>query len=130
MAVILVVEDDPANALLITAMLTRAGHHVLTAVDGTGAMDSARLWRPDLVLLDVSLPGAMTGFDVCRALRDQPDTATTPIIMQSGWAFASDVEAGREAKCDDYLAKPYSRDQLLNAVQALLEPAAVRRTPG
>ncbi len=59
------VEDDPANALLITAMLDRAGHQVITAVDGASAMNSARS-HPDLVLLDVSLPGTMAGFDVCR----------------------------------------------------------------
>ncbi len=117
------VEDDPANALLITAMLDRAGHQVITAVDGASAMNSARSSHPDLVLLDVSLPGTMAGFDVCRALRAEPDTATTPIIMQSGRAFPSDVETGRQAQSDGYLAKSYTKDQLLGAVQALLDRA-------
>jgi CheY-like chemotaxis protein len=66
MATVLVVEDGPANAAMIMAMLSRAGHQVLTAADGPGALESAWSWHPDVILLDVSLAGEIDGLQVCR----------------------------------------------------------------
>jgi DNA-binding response OmpR family regulator len=129
MAVVLVVEDDPANAQMVAAMLTRAGHRVLTAADGPGGLESARSWDPDTILLGVSLAGSMNGLEVCRALPAEPGTAKTPIIMLSGWAFETDVEAGRAAGCDDYLAKPFGQDELLARVQRVLDGAATQPRP-
>jgi DNA-binding response OmpR family regulator len=120
MAVILVVEDDPANAVLVQAVLNRDGHQVLLAADGVSALDVARRRLPDVVLLDVSLTGDLTGFDVCRALRAEPSTAATGILMLSGWAFDSDVEAGRAAGADGYIAKPFAAADLCSQIRQLL----------
>jgi DNA-binding response OmpR family regulator len=126
MAVVLLVEDDPENLLLVTELLSRSGHRVLTAVDGPGGLDSARAWRPDVILLDVSLAGPMNGLEVCRALRAEPPTATTPIMMLSGWAFDSDLAAGREAGADDYLPKPFHPEVLRARVEHLIDWAVAR----
>lgn len=123
MATVLVVEDDPANAQMVMAILSRAGHRVLVAADGPGGLESARSWSPDVILLDVSLAGAMSGLDVCRTLRADPRTSRTPIMFLSGWAFASDMEAGHTAGANDYLPKPFTREDLVGRVQSLLDGA-------
>ena len=120
MALILVVEDDPANAVLVQTLLNRDGHQVLLAADGEAALDIARRRRPEVVLLDVSLAGDLTGFDVCRALRAEPGTAGAGILMLSGWAFDCDIEAGRAAGADGYVAKPFSAADLRSRIHALL----------
>lgn len=121
---VLVVEDDPANAVLVETVLTRAGHRVLMTSEGASALDIARRWIPDLVLLDVSLAGSITGFEVCRALRADPATAAIGVLMLSGWAFESDIEAGHAAGADGYLAKPFNTVELRTRVQELID-----RTP-
>jgi CheY-like chemotaxis protein len=127
MSLILVVEDDPSNAMLIEMCMTRAGHKVLCAVDGPGALEKMRDWRPDLAILDVSLVGPMDGLEVCRALRADPDIATTGVLMLSGWAFDSDIEAGRAAGADGYLSKPYTPPDLRECVDRVLERTEARR---
>lgn len=97
MATVLLVEDDPANAHMVTVILGRAGHQMPTAIDGPGGLETERNWPLDLILLDVSLAGPLNGLDVCRALRAEPGAALTPIMMLSGWAFATDLDAGRAA---------------------------------
>ncbi len=124
MGFVLVVEDDPANATLAEAVLSRAGHRVLHAADGVAALEIARRRSPDLILLDVSLPGALSGLDVCRALRADPATARIAVLMLSGWAFDSDVQAGRAAGADGYLAKPFLAADLRAHVQELLDRAS------
>jgi CheY-like chemotaxis protein len=127
MAVILVVEDDPSNAMLCTMVLQRAGHKVLNAVDGPGAMDEVHDWTPDALVLDVSLAGPFTGLDVCRALRAEPDTAGVGVLMVSGWAFDSDIAAAHEAGADGYLSKPFRPPDLTDALDAVLALAAARQ---
>jgi len=105
-------------------VLSRDGHRVLMASEGATALDMARRWLPDAVLLDVSLLGPMTGLDVCRALRADPATAGIAILMLSGWAFESDVAAGHAAGADGYLAKPFGNAELRTRVQELID-----RTP-
>ena len=124
MGLVLVVEDDPTNAVLAGAVLSRAGHHVLMAVDGTTALDIAQRRLPDLVLLDVSLAGDMSGLDVCRALRADPATATVPVLMLSGWA------AGQAAGADGYITKPFSNAELQHRVRQLIDQAHARATTG
>jgi DNA-binding response OmpR family regulator len=123
MATVLVVEDDAANAQMVVAMLGRAGHRAIVAADGASGLDRARTDNPDVILLDVSLVGGMSGLDVCRTLRSEPATARTPIMMLSGWAFRSDLEAGLAAGANDYLPKPFNQAELLGRLQPLLEPA-------
>jgi DNA-binding response OmpR family regulator len=124
MTTVLVVEDDLANAHLVTVILKQAGHQVLTANDGPAGIESAHAGHPDVILLDVSLAGPMDGLQLCRALRAEADTATTPVIMLSGWASKDDRSAGRAAGCDDYLAKPYSKADLLAVVQNMIDRPA------
>jgi CheY-like chemotaxis protein len=126
MGVVLVVEDDPLNASLAQAVLSRDGHRVLMAADGPTALDMACRWQPDLVLLDVSLLGPMTGLDVCRALRADPATATIAVLMLSGWAFTSDIEAASAAGADAYIAKPFSNADLRARVHELIDHATSR----
>ncbi|MCW2502425.1 MAG: two component response regulator receiver protein [Actinomycetia bacterium] len=117
MATLLVVEDDADNSVLICSVLRRAGHQTLTAPDGPGALTAARSWAPDLIVLDVSLAGPLTGLDVCRAVRGDPKLAGVPVIMLSGWAFDSDIEAGQSAGADAYLSKPFSPSALTGLVE-------------
>lgn len=128
--VILVVEDDPMNAVLTETVLRRDGHKVLMSGEGQAALDVVRRWRPDLVLLDVSLAGSMTGLDVCRALRADPGLAVIPVLVLSGWTFESDVTAAYDAGADGYLAKPFAGDELRSRVQDLLERVASRTSGG
>jgi CheY-like chemotaxis protein len=129
MVLVVAVEDDPINAVLVSTALTRDGHQVLTAPDGLGGLESVRTWRPDIVLLDVSLAGPMNGLDVCRELRRDPVTARIPVLMLSGWAFDTDLEAGRAAGADGYLSKPFSASDLQTMVGILLDRAAARALP-
>jgi CheY-like chemotaxis protein len=129
MSTILVAEDDGSSAALICAVMAKAGHHTLTAADGPGVLESARSSTPDLMLLDVSLDGPMTGLDVCRAVRADPALAHIPVIVLSGWAFSSDIEAGKDAGADAYLAKPFSPADLKLIVQGHLDQAARRTKP-
>jgi CheY-like chemotaxis protein len=127
MSLILVVEDDSSNAMLIEMCLTRDGHKVLCAVEGLGAVDTAESWHPDLVMLDVSLAGVMNGLEVCRLLRANPATADVGVLMVSGWAFDSDIEAARAAGADGYLSKPFTPPDLRACVEAVLAKADARR---
>lgn len=126
MATILVVEDDPDIMVVARTVMQRAGHKVLTASEGMGALACVRDWSPDLVLLDVSLAGEMTGLDVCRAIRADPESADTAVILASGWAFDSDVQAGRDAGADAYLAKPFGPKELRSIVEEVLTRAHER----
>jgi CheY-like chemotaxis protein len=128
MATVLVVEDDPLNAQMVSAMLMRARHMVLTRPDGVGALETIRSWSPHLILVDLALAGEMTGLDLCRAIRADPAIAATPIMIMSGWTFESDLEAGRAAGADDYLPKPFTFEELQDGVQRLLERSTAEIT--
>jgi DNA-binding response OmpR family regulator len=121
MATILVVEDDADNVVLLRRVLERAGHQVVTAADGLGGFAAARSWAPELILLDVSLAGPMTGLDLCRLIRATAEIAHTPVVMLSGWAFDSDLQAGRDAGANAYLAKPFDMSELTETVTGLLD---------
>ena len=113
---ILVVDDDTALAEVIGMMLEREGYTPSFCADGLSALDTFRALRPDLVLLDVLLPG-MSGVDVCRLLRAESDV---PIIMLTACTDTQDVVAGLEAGADDYVTKPFRSKELLARVRARL----------
>ncbi len=116
MAAILVVDDDETVREVVVAYLEQAGHVLLQAADGPGAMQAA-MANPDLVVLDVMLPG-FDGLEVCRRLRaDQPDVA---IVMLSALGQEEDRIAGLGLGADDYLTKPFSPRELVLRVSALL----------
>ena len=124
-AEVLVVEDEPDIRALIVHHLTRDGFRCRTAADGLEALAQLRASAPDLVVLDLMLPG-MDGLEVCRRLRGDPATAALPIIMLTAKADEVDRVVGLELGADDYLAKPFSTKELVARVRAVLR----RSRPG
>lgn len=116
---ILVVDDEPKIVKLARDYLARGGFRVLTAADGTTALAQARHQRPDLVVLDLNLPG-MDGLDVCRALRRESDV---PIIMLTARIEEADRLIGLELGADDYIVKPFSPRELVARARAVLRRA-------
>ena len=123
---VLIVDDDPAGRRLIQYMLSSEGHEVITASNGIQGLQTATQQVPDLVILDVMLPG-LDGFEVCRRLRTSAKTAQTPIIMLSGKTQSSDRDTGIRMGADEYFVKPVERKELVAAVNRLLGEA--RLTP-
>jgi two-component system, OmpR family, phosphate regulon response regulator PhoB len=119
MSTVLLVEDDPDIRHLVAWKLTRAGLTVVEAADGFAALDQARRHPPDLVLLDLHMP-RMSGFDVCRELRESPGIERVPIIVVSARARPEDVEKAWAAGASDYVTKPFSPRELLILVDAAL----------
>jgi DNA-binding response OmpR family regulator len=113
---VLIVEDDATLLDTLEYNLTREGYHVLSATDGLMALDVAREENPDLILLDVLLPG-MDGFEVCRILRRE---MSVPILMLTARTEEIDKVVGLEMGADDYLTKPFSMRELMARVKALL----------
>src|SRR5213595_1434231 len=124
-ATILVVDDEPRIVQLVRDYLEHGGFTVLTAHDGPGALRSARTGRPDLVILDLSLPG-LDGLDVARSLRREREV---PIIMLTARTEESDKLVGLELGADDYLTKPFSPKELVARVRAVLRRAEAAATP-
>jgi two-component system, OmpR family, alkaline phosphatase synthesis response regulator PhoP len=116
---ILVAEDDRDIADLVAHYLTRAGWRAHIAISGDEALASARRTPADLIILDVMLPG-LSGLEVCRALRADTKTAAIPIIMLTARAEESDRIIGLEIGADDYISKPFSPNELVARVRALL----------
>lgn len=125
---ILVAEDDPDINELVQIILGDEGHRTEAVTDATSAIEFARRERPDLVLLDVAMPGDLDGLDVCRQLRDQAGTRRVPILLLTARADEDDVAAGFAAGASDYLIKPFAAEDLLTRVEALL--SATELDPG
>src|SRR6185503_6110471 len=119
MASIFVVEDDPDIADLIAHYLQKAGHAVRRLTSGTEVMPQLRAAPPDLVILDLMLPG-MDGLLVCQAMRADATTASIPIIMLTARGDEADRIAGLELGADDYVTKPFSAKELVARVAARL----------
>lgn len=116
---ILVIEDDPASLRLTQYMLEHKGYEVLTAVNGLDGLKKARSEEPDLVILDVMLPG-MDGFDICYNLRAEPQTAKMPILMLSAKAREVDMDTGRKVGADNYITKPVDPAEIISSIEVLL----------
>ena len=119
---ILVVEDDERLADLVRRYLERDGHHVLVAHDGRRGLELARHNRPDVIVLDLMLPG-IDGWDICRILRAESDV---PIMMVTARTTEDDTLLGLDLGADDYLAKPFSPRELVARVRVLLRRSGVR----
>ena len=117
---ILVVEDDPGVATMVGIILAEAGYDSVGCDTGSDAFAAFTTETPDLVLLDVMLPGR-SGIDVCRQIRD---VAGTPIIMLTAKDSSEDIVAGLEAGADDYLTKPFDESVLIARIRARLRPLA------
>lgn len=119
MARVLIVEDEPAIAENLAALLRLRGHVVEAVADGVEAVELARKRAPELVLLDVMLPG-MSGFDVCRMIKADVKSAKAKIIMVTGMGRMGDVEDAFAAGADDYLIKPFDSERLFKKMEKVL----------
>jgi len=119
---VLVADDDPRLRNLLTWTLEQGHYRVVEAADGLAALEVARSVNPDLVLLDVGMPG-MNGVDVCRQLR--AENVISPILMLTGFGSEEDKIAGLEAGADDYQTKPFASKELLARVNALMRRSQV-----
>ena len=117
---ILVVEDDLDIRELISFNLANEGHQVFEANDGEVGIDKARNNNPDLILLDLMLPG-IQGLDVCRIIKSDQETKETPIIMVTALGQEEDIVKGLETGADDYITKPFSIKVLIARVNAVLK---------
>jgi two-component system cell cycle response regulator DivK len=116
---VLVVEDHPLNRELAEAILQRAGYEVVGVEDGETALDTVAAARPDVILLDVELPG-ISGLEVTRRLKADPATRAIPVVVLTAYAMVGDEERARAAGCDEYVTKPIERPKLLDAVARAL----------
>ncbi len=116
---ILVIEDDPSTLRLIKFTLEREGYQVLTAPNGLEGLRKAKREEPDLIILDVMLPG-IDGFEICHRLRAEPQTPRLPILMLSAKAQEIDRLTGLKVGADDYLAKPAGPSEIISRVESLL----------
>lgn len=120
---ILVVEDEPTLRETLEYNLTRHGYQVCTATDGYAALETARRERPDLIVLDLMLPG-LDGVEVCRILRQE---TTIPILMLTARAEEVDKVVGLEVGADDYVTKPFSMRELLARIRAQMRRVRLMR---
>ena len=117
---ILIVEDVEYNRDLLVQLLEEE-YEVVTAADGAAGIEAAARERPDLILMDLSLPG-VDGWEATRRLKAEPETEAIPVIALTAHAMQGDEERARACGCDDYLTKPIDEDQLFATVARLLGP--------
>ena len=120
MSRILLVEDQLDIRRLIRMALEFEAHDIREVGTGPEALALVQDWQPELVLLDVMMPGGMTGLEVCRWLRNNPATQHVPVVMLSARAQAVDSDAGLQAGANVYLMKPFSPLELVDTVESLL----------
>jgi CheY-like chemotaxis protein len=120
MTKVLYVEDHEAQRDIMVQMLELYGYEVDVACNGEEGVEKAREWRPDVVLMDIRMPGRIDGFVAVRQLRDDPDTADIPIIVVSAWGSAQHKERAMRAGADAHYTKPVSIDELTAAIRCRL----------
>ena len=122
---ILIIEDHAPLARNLETILGLEGFEVTCRANGADGLAAAREWRPDLVLCDVMMPGC-DGHEVLRRIRTDPELALIPFIFVTARAERGDLRVGMDLGADDYLTKPFTRDELLSAIQTRLQREAVR----
>jgi DNA-binding response OmpR family regulator len=125
MVKILVAEDERDIRELIGFTLGLADFDVVLAQDGVEALEQASEERPDLILLDVRMP-RVSGYDVCRRLKENPSTSEIPIVFLSAKGQEREIEEGLDSGAVDYIVKPFAPDRLVDQVRDILEQAGVR----
>jgi DNA-binding response OmpR family regulator len=116
---VLIVDDEPNIVLSLEFLLRQQGYEVSVARDGEEALAAAEDWRPDLMVLDVMLPG-LDGFEVCRRLRERPENAAMKILLLTARGREVERVRGLEEGADAYVRKPFSTRQLMRTVAELL----------
>jgi two-component system cell cycle response regulator DivK len=116
---ILIVEDNPLNMKLFSAMIAAQGYDVLQAADGAQGLDVAQRRRPDLIIMDIQLP-SMSGLDVTRNLKADEATRDIPIIATTAFAMRGDEEMILASGCDAYMAKPIAISQFLELIEIFM----------
>ena len=127
---ILIAEDEPSIVTSLDFLLRNAGHDVSVARDGEEALRLIAALNPDLVVLDVMLP-AVSGFEVCRRIRDDPDTRSIRVLMLTARGRDTEMQKGIAAGADVYMTKPFATKELLEVVARLLAEGrqGVKREP-
>ena len=116
---VLLVEDNEMNRDMLSRRLTRRGFEVIFAVDGQQGVDLARSERPDIILMDMSLP-VLDGWEATRRVKADDATRSVPVIGLTAHAMSGDYERAIEAGCDDYDTKPVELDRLIGKIERLL----------
>ena len=122
--VILIVDDTPDNLALLSDALDEAGYMVLVALDGNSALNRIQRRRPDLILLDALMPG-LDGFETCRRIKAQPETANIPVLFMTALTDSEHVVKGFEAGAIDYVTKPIQCNEVLARVASHLRTARI-----
>jgi CheY-like chemotaxis protein len=120
---VLIVEDQADIRKLIRMTLEFEAYEIHEATDGTAGLTLAQALRPDLMLLDVMMPGALDGLQVCQRIKSDPGLARIRIVLLTARGQARDRQAGAQAGDDDYLVKPFSPLQLIDTIERLTETA-------
>ena len=121
---VLIVDDEPMARTLLRLMLVRAGFNVSEAEDGFDALEKVLISQPDIILLDVMMPG-MDGFSVCEKLRQREETSNLPIIMLSAKTDLDSINKGLRVGATKYLTKPISPEELTRHVNDVLDTNAI-----
>ena len=116
---ILIVEDEESLLKLESILLSSKGYSVTGVMDGKAALEEIKKNRPDLVLLDVMLP-EMDGFEVCRRIKEESETAGIPVVMLTAKKSNQDIERGRQVGADAYITKPFKSTRVVDVIQGLI----------
>jgi CheY-like chemotaxis protein len=127
MAKILLVEDNEMNRDMLSRRLERRGHQMLIATDGAQGVATAQKEKPDLILMDMSLP-VLDGWEATRQIKAAPETKAIPVIALTAHAMPTDEQRAREAGCNDFDTKPIELPRLLGKIDALLGSAPSAQT--
>ena len=127
MTKVLLVEDNEMNRDMLSRRLIRRGFEVIFAVDGKQGVDAARREKPDIILMDMSLP-VMDGWEATRCVKADDATRSVPVIGLTAHAMSGDREKAMEAGCDDYDTKPVELDRLIGKIERLLGLAKSKET--
>jgi two-component system, cell cycle response regulator DivK len=119
---ILVVEDTFDNRRILRDLFTSAGFEVIEAANGSDGIEAALRHQPDVILMDMQLPG-IDGYEATRRIKARPETCRIPVVAVTAYALSGDEAKARAAGCDGYVAKPYSPRQMLGTVHTLTSRA-------
>ncbi|NLE38732.1 MAG: response regulator [Pirellulaceae bacterium] len=122
---ILIADDNPLNVEVLEAFLTDLPCEIAIAVDGRDTLDKVAEFQPDLILLDIMMP-KLSGFEVCKAVKDDPATRDIMVLMVTALNELGDIERAVNAGCDDFLSKPVNKIELLKRVENMLKLRSVK----